>query len=248
MKNIITLILIINCLGIYAKEIPSDSLIIKNIFGKTDNGGKSFSRPFNEAKNEGICTYEDCIVWKIVFKDKVKLQNQDLIFSIIEAKDLTQHGHQFGYRSMYFFKQIDNKLILKDSIISDGEILLGDNKGYEIVDIGKDKKALVILFGSSGNQHFEGSDDIYLLEIGKSTFLISTSRYSKMTDSGEYGCKIIRYDEEYEIIKSDKEWYDIKINHIDFGYKNGCEEEYIEKKIERLYSFQNGKYIEKKNN
>jgi hypothetical protein len=252
MKNAFLLLILTTCLNSFAQNLPTDRIILKKVFGKTDEGGMSFSRPFDKERNEGICTYEDSIVWRVVFKDKVTLQNQNLIFTIIEAKDLTQHGHQFGYRNMYFFKQLSKKIELIDSIIFEDEILLGDNSAYEIADIGNDKKALIIQYGSSGNQHLEGSKGIYLLEIGKRTYLLSAKYYSnwawKTTESEDEDCTAAAYDEEYEIIKSDKEWYDIKIHHTDYGFTKGCKEKYIKFEKDKVFSYTDGKYNEIINN
>ena len=252
MKNTFLLLFLMTCLNSFAQELPADSIILKKVFGETDKGGITYSRPFDKERNEGICTYEECIVWKIAFKQQVYLQNKNLLLVIIEADDLTQHGHQFGYRDIYFFKQTNNKLELIDSIITDQENPLGDNREFEIIDIGKNRIALVDRFASTGNQHAEDNKGIYLLEIGKLTFLLSVNCYSneawKITDSEDDECEASAYDEKYEIIKNEKEWYDIIIHHTDYGFTKGCKEKYIKFQKDKVFSYTDGKYYEKINN
>jgi hypothetical protein len=252
MKNTFLLLFFTTCLNSFAQELPADSIILKKVFGQTDKGGITYRRPFYKERGEGISTYEESIVWRIVFKEIVNFQNQNLIFTIIEAEDLTQHGNQFGYRNMYFLKQRNKKIELIDSIIPEDEIWLGDNSTYKIADIGTNKKALIIQFGSTGNHHFEGSKSINFLEIGNITYLISTSIYdnsiSKTLVSEKEDCGAKSYNEEFEIIKSDKEWFDIKIHHVDYGFTSGCREKFIKFKIDKVFSYTDGKYNEKKNN
>lgn len=251
MKYIYLLFILMINIDLKGQMLPSDSILLIEIFGKTDKGSMTFSRPFDKEKGEGINTYEDKIVWKIVFKDTVNLQKEDFIITVIDAKDLTHHGHQFGYRNMYFFKQINNKVKLVDSITNEDEIGLGDNSAFEIVDIGKEKKALIIQFGSSGNQHFEGSKSINLLELGKLTYLLSAESYDnsawKIPESENMDCDAIRYDENFEILKSNKDFYDIKIHRIDYGFTKGCKDSYIKLETDKIYSYFDGKFKEKNN-
>jgi hypothetical protein len=250
MKIIYVVFLLITHIKLIGQVLPSDSIILKEVLGKTDKGGLTYSRPFDKEKEEEFNADEGEIVWKIVFKDNVYLQSQDFLFVIIEGEDFTQHGHQFGYRNMYFFNQINGKIKLVDSITGDDEIGLGDNNSYEIVDIGKEKKALIIQFGSSGNQHYESSRSINLLEVGNLTYILSTKSYDnsvwKMPEVDEEDCQASKYDEDYEIIKNEKEWYDIKIHHMDYGFTKGCKESFVKLESDKIYIYTDGKYKENK--
>ena len=246
MRKAFLLLVLIASLNSFAQELPTDSIILRKIFGKTDRRGQSYSRPFDEEKGEGMYTYGDSIVWKIVYKARINLQNKNLIFSIVEAEGNNQMGHQFGYRNMYFFKQKHNRIQLVDSIVSDEERPLGDDRTYKIADIGKNNKALIIQFSSTGNHHFESSETISLLEVGKVTHLLSTNNYSnaawKMPESENDDCDAETYHESYEIIRNETcEWYDVKVHRIDYRFTKGCKDSYEDSITDKVYVYEDGK-------
>jgi uncharacterized MnhB-related membrane protein len=41
MKNILIVLLLLSSIALFGQEMPSDSLILKTIYGKTDIGGES---------------------------------------------------------------------------------------------------------------------------------------------------------------------------------------------------------------
>jgi len=247
MKNIFLLITILSYLNSYSQDIPSDSLILKTIFGKTDKAGKTFSCKYSG--DEAIFSYQDSVVYRTVFKSKVNLDNQNLILAIIEAPYGTQNGHQFGYRDIYFLKSQEGKLELVDSVKSDGITPIGDKSAFEVVDIGRNKKALISTFQSTGNQHFENTKNILLLELNNLTYLFSIyaeydNSSSKPTETENDSCQAERFEETYEIIKTDSEWYNIKVHRKTYGFTKGCKERYITQDSDKEYSYRDGKYVE----
>ena len=249
MKNILFIIVLILPLHSFCQELPADSLILKCIFGKTDKDGKTYTCPYDG--NENIYSYEKSLVYRISFKTAVTLDNKDLILTIAEAPYGTQHGHQFGIWNIYFFKSSANGLVLVDSIKSDGPEPIGDKSEFEIVDIGKNRKAIIFTFQSTGNQHFENTKYVDLLTIHQLKYLMTiNSEYDnsvwKMPDSDTAKCSAEKFRESFEILKSDKEWYDIRVHRVDYKFTAGCQNSVIASESEKVYVYTDGKYTERK--
>lgn len=237
------LIVSINC---YSQDIPSDSIIFCKVFGKTDKCGITYSCKYD---GESVFGYDD-VVYRVGFVKKVKIDNKDLILTILEAPYGLQHGHQLGYQNIYFLKSLPNDFVILDSIKSEGLIPIGDERDYEIVNIGKNRQALIFTFQSSGNSHFEKTKIINLLELNKITELFTINlEYDNsewnVPDSESDDCKAERYEESYYIIPNEKDWHDIKIHPIDYKFSKGCQDYFISSEKDMVYTFFNGKYIEK---
>ncbi len=234
------------CAYSQAQILPSDSLILSKIYGKVDSGKNSYSRAFRGY--EGDFTYKKCISYSVVFKQNVELDSGRVLLVIIEAPNSTQTGHQFGYRDFYFF---DQTLSCIDSVLSDSEIPIGDNTAFEIIDIGLHKKALVSNFQSTGNRHFEHTKYLQSLEIGSVTDLFwvdieyDNSAWEAPEDEHEQ-CIAQTNENSYEIIKSTKEWFDIKVHCIEYAYSKGCLKRYVKSTSDKNFVYENGEYIEKK--
>lgn len=239
--------LIIN--KVYSQNLPTDRLIIKKIYGKVDKSDNSFTRPFKEG--EGNFFIYDSVTYEIAYKTIVNLKNKDILLVITKAITTGLHGHRWGYEDFYFFEQKNGDFKLIDSIVSESDNPIGDLNDYSIIEIGKNKKALITTFQSTGNGHLESGKGFYLLNIGELIQVFGLNmEYDnsawKIPENENDDCEAKRYTNDFEILKSDKDWYDIKVHHIDYGFKKGCKDEYksIEKDI--LYIYKDGKYNEKK--
>lgn len=246
MKYILFALLSLSYIDSFSQNIPSDSTILQNIFGKTAKGGNTFSR---DSVDLEIYSYQDSVVYSVVFKSEVNLDNNNLILVVVVAPYGTQHGHQFGYQDLYFLKVVEGKIDIVDSIKSERVGPIGDQSVFEIVDIGKNKKAIISTFQSTGNQHFENTKHIQLLELNKLTYLFSiNAEYDnsccKTAETDTDSCEAERYEETYEIVKSDLEWYDIKVHHIDFGFTNGCKDSFVKSETDKEYIYIEEKYTE----
>lgn len=245
MKNMLIILLLLSYFVSFAQEIPSDSLIIKTIYGKTDINGNSYTCEY--LGKDMVYSYEDSLVFRVVFKSKVNLNNTDYILAILRAPYGTHHGHQFGYKDLYFLKTIQGKLELVDSIKSEFG-LIGDDSKFDIIDIGKNKKALVSKFCSTGNQHYFYSESINLLNLNQLKHLLLVKNYSNLAwnlpDSENDDCNAQSYVETFEIINNNSDWYDIKVHRIEYGYTKGCKDEFITLETYKTYKYINGEYTE----
>ncbi len=219
------------------------------IYGKLDSGKNSYSRAFRDG--EADFSYKDSVTYSIVFKHMIDLNNQSVLFVIIEAPNSTQTGHQFGYRNFYFLDSIDGIFSCIDSIVSDSEIPIGDNSQFEITDIGTNKKALVSSFQSTGNNHFEHTKYFDLIEIGHLSSLFSVDiEYDnstwKIPEKKRDKCAAERYENSYEIVKGDQEWFDIKVHNVEYTYSRGCLKRYVKSTSDKVFVYLNGEYIERK--
>jgi len=251
MKRLLLIIIFIYSVNLYSQNLPSDSIVLKKIYGKFENDGKSFKHKLNE--EELNFSNKDSICYRIVFKERTCINKRNLILTILEANNSFQHGHQFGYRDYYFIEQFENRIEIIDSIISYDEIPIGDKSNFEIADIGKQKKVLISNFQSTGNDHFEKKLNLYLLEIGKITFLLTIhSEYDNSTwntpDLENEICEAQKYQENFEIEKNDTDWFNIRIHRTDYKFTNGCKESFIMSEFDKVYSYVNGQYEEIKNN
>jgi hypothetical protein len=230
-----------------AQSIPDDAWLLKRIYGKVDKTNKTFTRPFREG--EGDHSYRDSVNYSIAFKEETDFGNQKLWVIIVEAPNSSQHGHLLGYRNLYFFKKASSGFELVDSLVTESEQALGDISDYIIIDIGKGKKALVSTFQSTGNHHLEITKTVCYLEKGALTYLFTIySEYDnsawKIPQNETDSCEAEKYTEAFEVIKSDKSWYDVKITHTEYKFTNGCKEEKISAQRVFTLVYDGNKYIE----
>lgn len=233
-----------------SQPVPTDAWLLKRIFGKVDRNNKTYTRSFREG--EGDHSFRDSITYSVVFKQETDLKNQKIWVVVVEAPNSTQHGHYLGYMDLYFFKNTPHGFELVDSLVSESEGPLGDRSDYSIIDIGNDKKALVSTFQSTGNHHFENTKTVCHLEIGSLTYLFNI--YAEYDNSAwkiplneTDDCEAEKYTETFEVVKSEKSWYDVKVSHTDYQFTKGCKDEKIS--AQRVFTMVHDgkKYIEMKN-
>lgn len=227
------------------QNIPSDSLILSKIYGSADPLGKTYSRELEE--DEKAFARFDKVVYRVVYKQELELEEQRIILVIIEAPNFGQHGHQLGYLEFYFLKEKEGGLEIVASILSDGEVPIGDDGGFKILDIGPDKKALISIFESTGNQHYEKTSGISLLSLGELRHLLTiNSEYDnslwKIPDSEDEPCEARSFEEQYEVMENESEWYDIRVHRTEYGFTEGCEERFLKSESEKVYSYIDGEY------
>jgi hypothetical protein len=246
MKHIILSILtIFGFFYSFCQKIPSNEIILSKIYGSTDIGRDTYTCKY--LGDEVNYSNQDSITYSIVYKNYINLKSQKLILAIIKAPYGYQHGHQLGYQNIYFLKFSKGKITLIDSIISDGIEPIGESSEIDIIDIGKNKKALITTFQSSGNLHLEVTKSINFLESNKLTYLLSINTLydnSAWTspETEESDCEAERYEENFEIIKTNSEWHTIKVNHTEYRFTKGCIEDFVTSKNDIEYTFQDGTY------
>lgn len=231
------------------QTVPPDHVILKKIYGKVDKSNNSYTRPGSE-EQDGEGRYNP-ITYKVAYSAIVHLRNSDILFIITKAETAMLHGHVMGYEDYYFFKQKGNDYSLIGSVKSDSDNFIGDENDYTIIEIGKGKKALISTFLSTGNHHLEVDKNFYLLDIGKLTPLLTLDlEYSnegwKVPENATDDCEAEKFEDTFEIVKSNNEWYDIKVHHVEYGFTKGCEESYVAKETDLIYRYKNDKYIERK--
>jgi hypothetical protein len=232
----------------YALELPTDSAILKTIFGKYDKGGKTFTRGKTEEEKEHEF-YLDKIKYHVSYKINVTVNNRNLLLVIADAIIMYQHGHSWGYRNYYYLENSNDSLKLIKSIVDGEETLIGDLDDFEILEIGKNKKALRSTFSSSGNWHYELAYSFYHVSLDEISFLFGFEmEYSNeawnLAKSEDAPCFAESRKSTYEIIKSNKEWYDVKVREETYSFSNGCKGKILESKKNTLYTFDGTEYKE----
>lgn len=245
MRYLTTVLSLLSCHSLFSQQLPSDSLIQLKLFEKT-----GFTKT-NYSNYEGDTVRQETAVYEIVFKDTFTLETQRMLLTILEARTFSQHGHQLGTRDFYFFNYHENEIVLSDSVKSDGQVPIGDVSEFKIVEIGKNKKGLVITFQSTGNRHFQKTESIYLIKKGILQYLLSVqAEYDnsawKTPESKDENCDADRYTQTYEVIKSNKEFYDIRVRRTNYKFTNDCEDSSIDSETDKVYVYSNGKYLRPK--
>ena len=252
MKLVLAVIFILLAGSSNCQDLPSDSLILKTIFGKVEKvkGDFMFVRSFKEG--EDYNSYPNDIRYSVVFKERVHLKGQDIIFIVAGAPLFTLMGDHFEYRQMFFYKtDLLGQLKLIKSIVSKEEVLVGERTEYQVVQIGKNAWGLMDTFHSTGNKHYEQIKGISLLQIGKITGLLSVDTgydnsafISEVRDNEE--CQANCFESTFTIEKSEKEFYDVKVHRTDYKYTKGCKEKLIDKESDSIFIYEKGKYVEHK--
>ena len=224
---------------ILGQTVPNDSLLLKTIYGYVDFNGETTTIEKPDEFKGGV--WGDSLKFRIVFKEYIVLEGQELLLVISEAECFKSTGHYFGYRNKYFIKK--NKTIFE--IVKKFEIdepwPIGDEPGIQVVRIGKTKCALKSQFSSTGNQHYERVITFSLITLDGFKDLINIqmdySNEAWVIDEilENETCPNYSYMSSYQIINSDKSWFDINIEKVTYTYSKGClaKEERKETKIYR---------------
>jgi len=221
---------------------------LASVFGYVDADKISTTKEY--AKEEYRKRYEGKLIYKVIFKRFTNIENQNVLVVVCRAVCCYMHGHAFGLTNTYFLKHDANKWkIVYANIESEDDIApIGDDNKIELVKIGDSKTALIYPFLSTGNNHLERSITISLLtlnniaEIGTIDLDYSNEAWIDVeTVAKTDSCMIKSYESTYQIIKSEKNWYDIKVLRLINGYGIGCKEKNTEKE-EVVYRYTNGEY------
>lgn len=223
-------------------------MILKLIYGKTDITGVSYTRPHRGGEDE--FSTSDSITFSIAFQAIVHIENKPFLLVITEAPDSYQQGSSYGYKAFYFFKENEKGFSIVDSIVSDEQEPLGNVSNYQIVDIGKNKEALVSTFQNS-HGYFTQVESLYYITLGALTHLVSiTDEYDNSDwntpETEDDECNAEKSSGSFEIIRDNKDWYDIKVNETEYGFTKGCQESYVKKETESVYSYNGQEYVEQK--
>jgi hypothetical protein len=126
---------------------------------------------------------------------------------------------------------------------NDEPIAIGDNPGMEIVRIGKTKSALKSQFSSTGNHHYDRNITFSLITLEglKDLINIQMDYSTQAWDILHKDCNIRSYESTYQIIESDKEWFDIKIEKLTQIYSKDCLVK-EEKRESRIYQYIDNEY------
>jgi hypothetical protein len=246
MKILLSIITIFFFNGIlFAQEMPNDSILLKTIFERVDNNGRTatIEKP-DEFKDE---VWGDSLKYKIVFKQDAFVEGQKLLIVVCDATCFMLHGHVFGFRNNYFLKRNPNGFTLIKKFETEEPYPIGDNPNTQIVRIGKTSSALISAFSSTGNHHyerditfslitFEGYKELINIQMDYSNEAWIDSNIQEQED-----CMIKSYMSTFEIVDSEKEWFDIRIEKTIENYSKGCSEKTEIKEL-KTYRYIDNKY------
>jgi len=229
----------------FSQGIPADSAIIKKIVEEKEIQRKL---NLNYIEGEDANQYYDSITYVISFKERVLVEDQQLLLVICDEPIFTQSGNTWWYRNFYYFNEDGRSLkIIKPQ--EDGEeTLIGDVNEFLVVEIGKNKKALISTFLSRENSQTEKNIIFYYLSKDSITYLFSIDiEFSNETLKKDLAVEddniATSFESTYQIIKSDKEWFDVKVHKVNYGFTNGYKKRFVESEEDIMYSYNGLKYI-----
>lgn len=188
------------------------------------------------------------IEMSIAFKDTITLDKQVYVLAISSTKTGSLHGHVLGCVNYFFLKDVNNRWEVTSGIVSQKSSPIGDDPSYQIVNIGKNRKALLSVFQSTGNSHFEKKTFVQEITLEKLTPLLTIdSEYDnsawKTSEEGGKDCEAVRITQEFEIIKSDQAWYDVMVKESRYGFQKDCETTFLIEATDIVYVYREGEYV-----
>lgn len=244
MKNLFVAILLFLIHLSFSQDIPTDSSIqsILKEHCKTNDIDVYCSNMYDDRKID--------FIFPILFKDTATLGKQKYLIVISSIENGSMHGHTFGCKNYFFLRNNASTWSVKNQIIETEPQPILDQVEYDIIKIGKEKVALKSVFQSTGNQHYERNMSLSELNsCGLKHIFYLTLEYNnlawKLPPTSENECNASKIIKTFNIIPSDKEWYDINIIIEKYTYDKGCESEILQSQKKEIYSFTKGKYIKK---
>ena len=209
---------------LFAKKIPSDSTILKTIFGRVDKSKKTFSRSFTENEKQYYHSKKK-IEFSITYKNYLRTDSNQFLIVIADANFTIQNNHSLGHRNVYkLIKQKGKWQIAAKIIMPENQVVLMNFDSVYFEKLGSSQHTLVIINQSDGNQHLETNYIFYelgfksikpILYLPKS---YSNEAWSFIDSSGN--CYATIRDCKYELIKSKtNEWHNIKATTIEIQGK-----------------------------
>ena len=189
--------------------------------------------------------------YPITYKSFVEIEQKNYVLVVSTVENGRIHGHTFGCRSLFILqKAAASYKVVNHEIVNDPQPIM-DQLSYEIVEIGRGKYALLSIFQSTGNHHYEKNMSLlYIKKHGFDYLLNLPLEYDNAAwnapQSTEDSCNARKMTQAFEIIKTEKTWYDITVIHRKYSYTQNCEEAELLDETNRLYRFVNDEYIELK--
>lgn len=238
-----------NSYDIVAQEMPSDSLLLKTIFGTCDRDGKGYTRDYITEDEKSA--HHDNLTYSIIYKKFMNIQNQNVLLVILEAP-IFYTNSKSGYIDYYYFKKRKNQWRITKSFIDYEFHSLSDDYDFELVDIGKNKKALKSQILGTGQQHLSINIELnYFLLDSVKLLLRFESVYDDVAWKGNdvpenKDCEAVGFRCSYNINKNDNEWFDINVHKFNYTFSKGCKEEIINSEQKINYRYNGIEYIETK--
>lgn len=227
LKNIGLWLSMFFVINLKAQPIPADSTLLKVLYGGYDVGGASFTRMLQPW--ESVMVLYDSVVYKIVFKQVIKLHTKEFLLVCTAAPTSAEHHHQLGYWESHAFKRIQGQWVKDLTWHTDTHkirVLGDDTLRYKVVNIGKNKKALIETWESRGKLHYQKNIEILELSLhqikeqGRIQIGFSNLDWEGPTEQGD--CIAETVESSYEIVPGPKEWFDIKLHSSSYTYGNDC--------------------------
>lgn len=125
-----------------------------------------------------------------------------------------------------------------------------DINGFDIIEIGENKKALISKYSHAGNSHEAQAYNLFHLSLNSLKYLgVVDLSYSNWQWNGldvpeKAPCdRVKEYELSFEVVKNNKAWYDIKQLKKNYKFTRGCKNKYVDSREKLLYKFNGKKYV-----
>lgn len=101
---------------------------------------------------------------------------------------------------------------------------------------------------STGNHHYQKNTSLTHIQFGQLNIVLYLDlEYNNtgwiLAETPDSPCEAQKTTQTFEIIASDKEWFDIEVTENEFEFSAGCEKETLAKSEKYTYRFNGNKYI-----
>lgn len=255
MKWIIGVVLIVGlCLSCeiqtstHIPDIPPDYQLLKAIFGSYDADSTTFTRSHKEW--EPHHPYYKKVQFSVSYTKQLVLEGKQVLLVVCQAPVGRLHYHNFYTMGYYLFEISQGRWRLFKRFGEDKESMDDDVNGFDIIEIGKNKKALVSKYNHAGNGHMAQAYNLRHLSLDSLKYLGSMDLfYSNWQWNGldvpeKAPCdRVEEYQLSFEVVKSDKVWYDIKQLKKNYNFTRGCKNKYVDSREKLLYKFNGKAYV-----
>ena len=228
-------------------EVPEDYVLLKQIFGKYDADSTTFTRP--RFAGEPTHVYFDSVKFSVTFKKQFTLDQKPRLLVICQALVGRLHFHTFILIRYYYFEPKNGQWKLSRRFGENADSWVDDTHVFKLMETGKNKTALVSIYNHAGNSHMAEAYTLHHLakdsirRLGRFELSYSNKGWVGIETPAKQACTATSYSSTFEVLRSDKEWYDIKVLKKHFRYTRGCKNAYVDSREKLLYRFNGKEYI-----
>ncbi len=231
-----------------AQQLPTDTELLKMMYGSCDPNGKTYTRPHTQGEPSDE-KYPN-VSYSIAFKQICKVDGQNVLFIISQAPIAYQSYHTFRLTDYFFFISYDNTWLFYNTTKGDFSKALIDADKFQLVEIGNDRNALLTTFEISDIANDSRAISLELIHLtGLATVFTTDLDYTCHISKGSQAstpqdtCETKNFSSTYKIMKTDKPWHDISIHKITYADAKEGTEGKVLSEVDMVYTYNGKEYV-----